>query len=292
MLCVDSPCRRVFLTLLALVSCGVMAMECQDSREEFSNKVRVVPDALEAAPFVPARVRRDSAYSVTFQSADQLNERDRLLVANSESSITELAGSAGMEYGGKSEWSYRAVGCPGFSNHLFLQFSRNNGRGDVSLFSASIPRNGMGKIRIVPILKRSYSLFSPAPINAKTISVFNHIRAEEGQSVNEDWLGNGLCYAALAGAQPQILSSDSWPTQQNAVAPLTAALDVQFNAGGQEVITFDEAAAGPHATEWTMTFTREGKLIRATHRPIRMLRAQPVPETSAVMKSEQVPKAP
>ena len=72
------------------------------------------------------------------------------------------------------------IACPRLTNHLFVQFTRNNGNGDVSIFSASIPRNGMGRIRIVPILKRSYSLFSPAPINSMTISAFNHIRSEEG----------------------------------------------------------------------------------------------------------------
>ena len=70
----------------------------------------------------------------------------------------------------------------------------------MSVFSASVPRNGAGRVRIVPILKRGYSLFSPAPINALTISAFNHIRAEEGEAANSDWLGNALCYAALAGS--------------------------------------------------------------------------------------------
>ncbi|MBS1801928.1 MAG: hypothetical protein JST28_01105 [Acidobacteria bacterium] len=199
-----------------------------------------------------------------------------------------MARSAGFEYG-ESGWNYRAIACPSFANHLFLQFGRDSGRGDVSVFSASIPRNGMGKIRIVPILKRSYSLFSPAPINAMTISAFNHIRSEEGQTVNDDWLGNALCYAALAGTRPEILSSDSWPTPRNPLPSLTAALDVQFSKKGQEVITFDDAAARPHAMEWTMTFTRTGKLIKATHKPAGVIRAQPVPEIPASLSSRRVP---
>jgi hypothetical protein len=146
----------------------------------------------------------------------------------------------------------------------------------------------VGKIRVIPILRRSYSLFSPAPINAMTISAFNHIRAEEGQTANDDWLGNALCYAAMAGAQPHILSADSWPTAQNPVAPLTAALDVQFSAKGQEVISFDDAS-GANAMEWTMTFTREGKLIKAMHRPAGLLRAQPIPESSSTTRTQEIP---
>jgi len=225
---------------------------------------------------------------VKFENADGLSSQDRLLVENAESSIAELARSAGLAYS-VSGWTYHEIACPSLANHLFLQASRDNGRGDVSVFSASIPRNGAGKVRIVPILRRSYSLFSPAPINAMTISVFNHIRAEEGQSANEDWLGNALCYAALAGARPTIQPVDSWPTLQNPLPSLTAALDVQFNFKGQEIISFDDAAARPHPMEWTMTFTREGKLIKATHKPASMVRALPVSETPASLKTLQIP---
>jgi len=243
---------------------------------------------VEPAPFKITRVRRNAAYSVTFKKAEELTARDRLLVANAESSIAELARSAGFDYS-ESGWKYREIGCPGFSNHIFLQFSRDNGRGDFSAFSASIPRNGVGKIRIVPILKRSYSLFSPTPINSLTISAFNHIRTEEGLSANDDWFGNALCYAALAGAQPQALSSASWPSSQSAVPPLTAALDVRLFGKGEEVISFGDVVDHTHSMEWTMTFTREGKLIKATHKPGGMLRAQPVPAISAVARTHQVP---
>ena len=288
MLWFRTPLGRAVPILIALASCSSVAARCQDSTTEFTNKMRVVPAPVDAAPFATNRVRRDPVYRVDFKNADQLLPRDQLLVANAESSIIELARSAGLEYSDRG-WNYREIACPSFTEHVFLQFSRDNGSGDVSVFSASIPRNGMGKVRIVPILKRSYSLFSPAPINAMTISAFNHIRMEEGQSANEDWLGNALCYAALAGAQPQILSTDSWPSLQDPVPPLTAALDVQFNVKGQEVISFDDVAARPHAMEWSMTFTREGKLIKATHKPSGMVVAKPVPQKSPITGSRQIP---
>ena len=280
--------RRAVAILFALVSCSSLAAHCQNSSSEFSGKAQVVPAPVEPAPFATTRVRRDAAYSVTFKKADELTARDRLLAANAKSSIGELARFAGFDHS-ESGWKYREIACPGFSNHVFLQFSWENGRGDVSVFSASIPRNGVGKIRIIPILKRSYSLFSPTPINALTISAFNHIRTEEGLSANDDWLGNALCYAALAGAQPRILSGDSWPSLQSAVPPLTAALDVRLLGKGEEVISFGDVVDHTHSMEWTMTFTREGKLIKATHKPGGMLRAQPVPEISAVARMHQVP---
>lgn len=280
--------RRAVATLVALVSLSPSLVFSQDSANESSNKVRIVPAPVEAAPFSPTGVRRDTVYRVELLNGEHLPQQDRLLVANSESSIAELARSSGLDYSDAS-WSNSKIACPSFANHLFLQFSRDSGRGDVSVFSASIPRNGMGKIRVIPILKRSYSLFSPAPVNAMTISAFNHIRAEEGQAANDDWLGNALCYAALAGARPEVRSADSWPTRESRIPALTATLNVQVGAGGKEVITFDDAAARPQAMEWTMTFTRAGKLIKASHKPAGVLRAHPVPNASATIRSWRVP---
>ena len=179
-----------------------------NARAQHSKHDRVVPEPVEPSPFAATATRQKPLFTVAFRSADELSQQDRLLIANAESSIAERAGFAGLEYQ-QSNWAYRQIVCPSFPNHVFLQYTRNNGGGDVSVFSVSIPRNGEGRVRIIPILKRSYSLFSPAPVNALTISAFNHIRAEEGESANSDWLGNALCYAALAGSQAEVISPEA-----------------------------------------------------------------------------------
>lgn len=252
---------------------------------------RVVPPPFEPAPFPDTATRLKPVYSIELRAADQLTAQEKLLLANAESSIAEHAGFAGLEYG-QTAWTYRQIICPTFPNHLFLQYLRNNGTGDVTTFSASIPRNGEGRVRIVPILKRGYSLFSPAPVNALTISAFNHIRAEEGESVNSDWLGNALCYAALAGSVPRILPPDALPADHKPIAALSAAMEIQMQRHGLEVLRFDDAAARPRAMEWTMTFTRNGKLIKATHRPASLLTAREVPQKSAVIRTSQIPQGP
>jgi hypothetical protein len=251
---------------------------------------RVVPAPIEPKPFPGVSIRQAPVYTVEFRSADELTKQDRLLVADAESSIAEHAGFVGMEYQ-PGKWQYRQIVCPSFPNHLFLQYTRNEGTGDVTVFSASIPRNGDGRVRIVPILRRGYSLFSPAPINALTISAFNHIRAEEQDNANSDWVGNALCYAALAGSQPQILPRDAAPDVHKPIPALTAAMDIEMQPHGVEVIRFDDAAAHPHAMEWSMTFTQKGKLIKATHRPASMIRARPAPEKSAVARTRPAPQS-
>lgn len=273
----------IFLLLAACMFPSALSAQDPAFKHE-----RVVPPAVEPAPFPTVATRQKPIYAIELRSDDELSQRDRLLLADAESSIAEHAGFAGLEYD-HSNWSYRQIVCPDFPNHLFLQYMRNNGRGDVTVFSASIPRNGEGRVRIIPVLKRSYSLFSPAPINALTISAFNHIRAEEGEPVNSDWLGNALCYAALAGTAPQIVPSDAVPAVHKPIPALTAVLDVEMQAHGMEVIRFDDAAARPHAMEWSMTFTRKGKLIKATHRPASTLTAKTVSQKSAVIRSRPVP---
>ena len=283
-----SPIRLV-ATLLVTVSAFSAAshVRCQDSGSKHD---RIVPDPVPPKPFSTISTRQTPLYTVEFRSADQLTEQDRLLLADSESSIAEHTGFVDLAYQ-QSNWSYRQIVCPTFPNHLFLRYTRNNGAGDMTVFSASIPRNGEGRVRIVPILKRGYSLFSPAPINALTISAFNHIRAEEGETANTDWLGNALCYAALAGSQPQILPSDAEPAVDKPIPALTAGMDVEMQVHGMEVIRFDDAAARPHAMEWSMTFTHQGKLIKATRRQAPMLTANPASEKSAVARTWQVPQS-
>jgi len=250
--------------------------------------VKQVPQAVPPRPFSMDGGHEESAPSIEFRPAAQMTESDRSLVADAESSIAEHAASSGFDLQ-QGQWSYQQVVCPALPNHLFLQYMRNNGAGDVTVFSASIPRAGEGRVRIIPILRRGYSLFSPAPVNALTVSAFNHIRAEEPSRNSSDWLGNGLCYAALAGAHPWIASPDVAPASHKPVPALSAIMEVPLHGG--EILRFDDAAAIPRPMEWTMTFTPRGKLIKATHSSASLLTAKPVPPSTEALKTHTVPQA-
>lgn len=282
--------KTLAAAVLAVVCIALSFCPWQCQGQEKSKHERVVPEPVEPKPFSTIATRQTPLYTVEFRSADQISERDRLLLADSESSIAEHAGFAGLEFS-RDNWKSRQIVCPTFPNHLFVQFTRNSGAGDVSVFSASIPRNGNGRVRVVPILKRGYSLFSPAPINALTISAFNHIRAEDSETANTDWLGNALCYAALAGARPEIPAPGAEPALHKPIPALSAAMDVQMQPRGIEVIRFDDDAARPHATEWSMTFTQRGKLIKATHKPASMMTVKAASEKTAVARTWTVPQA-
>ena len=248
------------------------------------------------------------AQPVEFRTLEQMTAQDREVAANAESSIAEHTKYANLEFNQDSQqkgsWSYQQVVCPALPQHVFLRFLRNNGVGDVSTFTASIPRGGEGQVRIIPIQLRGYSLFSPAPINAMTVATFNKIRAEENPdhaSVSA-WLGVGLCYAALAGGHPQLPPHEDDAAPKKLIAEDKGILDV--SDGGGAVMTFDDVSVPARTTEWTLSFDRNGRLLKASHsaaQPIRVIEVQPNPVNTnpkAVgmseppQQSEAVPPAP
>ena len=250
-------------------------------------RTRMVPRAIPPSPFGTESSPLKAAVSIEIRPVADMEQSDRLLAANVESSVAEHAANSGFDLNSGS-WSYQQIVCPALPGHLFLQYTRDNGTGDVTIFSASIPRSQMGRVRIIPILKRSYSLFSPVPINALTISAFNHIRAEEPDPWTSNWLGTGLCYAALAGAHPRVPLPQPEFVVNSQVPAQTAHLETHVEGG--EVIHFADAAALPRPMEWSMTFTAKGKLVKATHSPADMIVTRPGPQSSATIKTWALPQ--
>jgi len=138
---------------------------------------------------------------ITFRTVDQMTRKDRDLVADAESSISERAGFIGLEFNG-GKWSYEQF-CARLCRITFCCASpaTTDGRREhfFGIDSTQWGRPGS----YCPNSPQGYSLFSPAPINALTISAFNHIRAEEHADTPPQWLGTALCYAALAGGHPE-----------------------------------------------------------------------------------------
>ncbi len=270
---------------LAALCTPLAAQTGQDAGVPQPSRVRQA--AQRPMPFSPGSETAVPAAAIKFRSYEQMSRQDRDLAADAESAIGERAGFAGLEFN-EGKWSYRQIVCPALPNHLLLQFTRNNGTGDVSVFSASIPRGGDGRVRIIPILRRGYSLFSPAPINALTISAFNHIRAEEHSDEPPKWLETGLCYAALAGAHPQVGPPEETEDRKLPAAP-PGRLTIPLNGGA--VISFTDVSAIPRPMQWTMTFNGKGKLLKATHSSAPRSREKAVERTPVEVGGKSVQAA-
>jgi hypothetical protein len=274
----------VLLAVLSIVSVCAFA-EAQDAAAA-QVKVSPVPETAPPKPFPAGSAAPGPVAPVEYRSAEQMSPKDMDLEADAESSIAEHAGRIGLEFT-RGAWSYRQIVCPALPNHLFLRFLRNGGVGDVSVFTASIPRNGEGRVRLIPIKLRGYSLFSPAPINALTFSAFNHIRIEEQPAGTPDWLGTGLCYAALAGAHPEVASLVEDLESQRFLAAVPAKLEIPVEGGA--IVSFTDAGAARKPMEWTMTFDRRGRLLKAAHLPVGMLTVTAVPPSAAEPKGTPLP---
>jgi hypothetical protein len=278
----------ILVVALTGSACATLKAQTEAAPEVPSThyKVSEVPNTLPPSPFPPESGTPGRVAPVEFRSADQMNQKDRELEADAESSIGERAAFLGLDFD-NGKWSYQELVCPALPNHIFLRFMRDSGAGDVSLFTASIPRGGDGRVRIIPIRMRGYSLFSPAPINALTLSAFNHIRGEENPDKAPDWLGTGLCYAALAGGHPQSVSLIQDTESQKIPAAIPAMVQIPVRGGA--VIEFTDAAAAPRLMQWTMTFDPKGRLLKATHVPVGLLTITALPPTLGDVRGAPLP---
>jgi hypothetical protein len=224
-----------------------------------SYKTRPVPATEIVAPFSLDASPSTSANPIEFRSESQMTEMDSNLAASAEPSIREGATMAGIEFD-KGKWSYEELVCQALPGHVLLLFHENNGAGDRSLFSAAIPRSGVGRVRIIPIQRRGYSLFSPAPVNALAIAAFNRIRADETASKTADWLSTAWCYAALTGSHPEMspLPTKSADTNLALSFPPT----IEINSYGDAIVRFVEVAAARQPMQWALTFNSKGKLLK------------------------------
>jgi hypothetical protein len=227
--------------------------------------VRAVHPKVVTSPF-PMNGSTGRRQALEFRSPEQMTAADRELAEANEAEIARRAGLQGfnLERGGgeQGSWGYEQAVCPVFPEHLILGYSRSNGNGDVTLFSAVIPR-GEGHVRVIPVRRRSYSLWTPASSNALTINDFNHMVLEGHEGLNPDWLTLGLCYAALAGGHvraaliPQSAAEEAFPM----LAPATLTLEKK---GGAEV-DFADATPQTKAMDWVLSFAPNGRLLKVKH---------------------------
>jgi hypothetical protein len=272
--------RPCLFPVFAVILCAAASVSAQSGQSAPSIRVDRIPATMDvddaaqypgkqlratvkSPPFSFGNGKSGVTQSIRFLSSNEMSREDQDLVADAQSAIEERAGFQNMEFESR-DWTYREVVCPALPNHMFLRFTRDDGTRRMSMFSAAIPRNGNGRVRIIPIVRKGYSLFSPAPVAALTMAAFNRIRTEEGATAPPDWLGTGVCYAALAGANPKVgdmtMGDHNHPSE---VLPPT----LTITAEGGATVSFVDVEAMPKPMQWTMAFDPRGKLLKAEHSP-------------------------
>lgn len=274
------------LTALAMVFAPCAAQEARSLPASAAPQPIVRQTAQRPLPYSLGNGMPDSAASLEFRAESQISQQDRALWAGAQASIIERARVAGVDFN-QGSWEARQIVCSALPDHLFLTFTHGSGSGDASVFTASIPR-GSGQTRVIPILRRGFSLFSPAPVNALTISAFNHIRTEEHPAQPSNWLATGLCYAALAGAHPQMLLASDVNERKDSTA-VPGSLTISADSGGE--ISFIDQNANSRRDLWTMSFDSRGKLLKVTLTQSLRSREQMMQKTSVEVQGSPVQQA-
>jgi hypothetical protein len=264
---------RLNYSVFCVLFCGFLFTDCpaQSIREIAPTPVAVKDVPAVSVPSRPFHFWTPGVGGVAFQSADQMSAADHSLANGSRTEIERKAERAGIVLS-RGNWMVSQVVCPALPGHLFLRYRRLGLAGERTLLSVSIPR-GEGQIRIFPLVLPARGYFWPAPLETGEIAVFNAIRGEEQGEEKRNWLGTGLCYAALAGAEP--VSDAPSQTPETESPPTLAEPDrdgavVRFTAGG----------ADGKPQEWSLSFDGRGQLLKVSHiptTPVRLETPQPAP---------------
>jgi hypothetical protein len=258
-----------FLRLFLCVSCVIVialpgTWRLVQARAQTSAKERptaLLPSAKISPPFDMNAPSAERANSIEFRAQDAMSPEERQAVGAAWPVITRNAANANFDLG-EGKWQYEQIVCPALPEHLLLLFTRNNGVGDLSMFTAAVSRKDKGSIRILPILRRSYLPYTPAAVNPVTIAAFNQIRAHDRDSKRVDWLTTGLCYAAITGARvdlPLPSAEHKKDSLQLIMNPL-----LQVGADGGATIQFADIEAPQHPQQWELTFDPRGELLKVT----------------------------
>jgi hypothetical protein len=252
-------------------------------------RIRQVPAVLPPSPF-PLDGKSRKLQSLEFRTPEQMTAVDARQAINAQVAIAERAVHQGFRVdlnavdgaGGENEhaWKYEQAVCPVFPDHLILEYSLDRGHGDVSLFSAIVPRGNEGHVRVIPVRRRNYSLWTPTPTNELTLNDFNHMVKESSDGLDPDWATVGLCYAALAGGHVK-LAEQATDTRLETF-PLYSPAMLKVGSNGAEVRFADVASyreSSPRVMEWVLVFSKTGRLIKVRHASARGVTARVVPAT-------------
>lgn len=252
--------------LCALVAVFPLWCTAQTGSGTQGSGVRILPPAAEiASPFAVNSPSSERADAIAFLSPDAMTAPDRQAVRDASAAIAKNAAVQGFNLQ-QGSWSFQQIACPVFPGHLLLLYTRDRGVGDLSKFSAIVSRGENGSVRILPILRRSFSLYTPAPVNPLTIVAFNVLRADENRDRKVDWLATGLCYAALTGDEVKLPPAGKGTTQQNVALVMDSLLQVEEDGGA--VVRFFDVEDPQRTRSWALSFDRNGKLMRVAVAPV------------------------
>jgi len=282
------------VALWVVFSCAASASLSGQTADTHGLRVKQLHPAETPAPF-DLRTQSQATQNLQFLAPEAMKPADRDLLESNQDEILERASRQGfnLEETGNAttDWAYEEAVCPAFPQHLILEYSRDNGQGDVTLLSIVIPR-GEGHVRVIPARRRGYSLFTPVASNDITLNDFNHIVLEEGlrervdshrksKTLSQehvlggvDWLTLGLCYSALASGHVRAGLQPAHPSDETYPLAIPAQLRVSQRGGAD--VWFADTTPEAKSMQWELHFAQDGRLLKVRHVRSVLLREKPL----------------
>jgi hypothetical protein len=203
-------------------------------------------------------------FSLEHRTPDQMDSADRELLQARQKEILLEAQFYGYDITTPS-WIYDQAICPQMPSTVILHYLNKFPDGSESLFTALLPRNG-GRVRIVPVLYRNSTPYSPAVKNPRNFAIFNSLApadiAKKDSGPEGKWLSLGVCYAEMTGGRPNVPDDPSLD-----VATIKAPVSTyRFDAATrQKQIQFTDRDAAKVFTIWTISLDENGRVTGATN---------------------------
>src|SRR5271165_2288417 len=251
-----------------------------------------------AQMYSPSHPEEIKYFSLEHRAPDAMDSADRDLLRARQKELISEAQFYGYDIT-TGNWTYDQAICPQLPNTVLLHYLSKFPDGSESLFTALIPRNA-GRIRIVPVLYRNASPFTPAEKNPRNFAIFNTLVpaeiARKDVDVDGKWLSLGTCYAEVVGGRPNVPNEPSLDVATIKAPLATFRIDT---ATKQRQVQFSDRDAAKVFKIWTISFNEKGRVTAAINEDYATYVArivQPPPPVSTTMpllpQSTVTPAAP
>ena len=265
--------RPVLISLLLLTASILFAQTDSPSTQP------VAQSAAQAEP--QARIKY---FSLEHRTPNAMESVDRDLLRARQKELIQEAEFYGYDIT-TSDWIYDQAVCPQLPNTMLLHYLNKFPDGSESLFTALIPRNA-DRIRIVPVLYRNASPFTPAVKNPRNFSIFNTLVpaeiAKKDSGSEGKWLSFGVCYAEVVGGRPNVPDEPSLDVATIKAPSATLRIDTTSR---QRQVQFSDRDAAKVFKIWTVSFNDNGRVTAAANEDYATYVARIVQPTAPAVKT-------
>jgi hypothetical protein len=210
----------------------------------------------------PAHKKQIKYFSLEHRTPDQMSEEDRRLVDPRKKELAAEAEFFGYDINGPG-WTYEQAICPQFPDTVLLHYLYKFPDDTQSQFTALIPR-GAGRVRVVPVLYRNASPYSPAAKNPRNFTIFNSLVpadvAKQDAGPEGNWLSLGVCYAEMVGSRPNVPDDPSLDTATIKAPVATYRYDTTTK---QRQVQFSDRDSPKVFKIWTISINEQGRVTGA-----------------------------